>query len=321
MFPLCKYLDDLVTDLSRLAPAALEKFDEEAIHKSRVATRRLKAAIELLEPVLDKNHVKPFAKIGRRIRHRLGPLRDIDVMLNHLDDIKPTSPHADAADWLREQLADDRDAARDKSRGKIPSGKILSRLATWKTLREDVIAAQEAVPSLLAESLHLQLDRFIEHAAQIKNAHELRIAGKALRYTVELAKADKHKLPSDVLRTFKSMQDSLGTWHDYVVLAECAMRVSVDQELPLKNSALQRQVLSFASYCMSRADRSLGHFTQLWNERGQQLCDAIRAAMPLTQSPTPPQQQIIPPQTDPDPLDSPEPSLPEVVEPAPPPAA
>jgi CHAD domain-containing protein len=316
MFPLCKHLDDLVNDLSRLTPAALEKFDEEAIHKTRVATRRLKAAIELLEPVLDKHHVKPFARIGKKLRHRLGPLRDLDVMLHHLNQIKSTSRHAAVADWLRQKLSADRDVARGKCRHKISSSKVLSRLGTWKTLREDVIAAQEAVSSLLAESLHLQLDRFVEQAAEIKNPHQLRIAGKALRYTVELAKAQKHKLPSTVLRTFKSMQNALGAWHDYVVMTECALQASVDAELPLSDSTMQRQVLSFANFCMVSAQRSLDHFTKLWSEGGEELCDAIRAAMPLTQSVPAPS---TPPQTDPDPASSPPPPVVEVVDPTPPP--
>jgi CHAD domain-containing protein len=312
MFPLCKHLDDLVDDLSRLTPVALEKFDADAIHKARVATRRLKAALNLLEPVLDANHVKPFAKVGKKLRHRLGPLRDMDVLLGHLDDIKPTSPHAPAADWLRQRLSSNRDTVREKSREKISAGKVLSKLATWKTLREDVIAAQEAVPSLLAESLHLQLDRFIEQAAEIKNPHQLRIAGKALRYTIELAKAEKHKLPRDVLKTFKSMQDSLGTWHDYIVLSESALQESVDEELSLTDALMQRKILNLANFALNRAERSLDHFTKLWNERGTELCAAIRAAMPLTQS-------AKLPQTDPDPAGSAPASTPEVASESPPP--
>jgi CHAD domain-containing protein len=319
MLPLCKYLDDLVDDLARLTPAALEKFDEQAIHKARVATRRLKAAIELLEPVLDKSHVKPFARIGKKLRHRLGPLRDIDVMLAHLEKIKPTSPHADAADWLAQRLTAERDRAREKSRGKSSSGKVLSQLGTWKTLREDVIAAEEAIPCLLAESLHLQLDRFAEQASDVKNAHQLRIAGKALRYTVEFAKANKHDLPAGVVRAFKSIQDSLGTWHDFVVLAECAMEESVAAELPLMDSGLQRRILNFTGFCLTRAQRSLDHFHKLWNERGPELNEAIRAAMPLTQSTASPPLKL--PQTDPDPASSPPPQAAEVVDQASPPTA
>src|SRR4051812_43418946 len=88
-FPLCAHLDALVDELRGFVPAALQQFDKEAIHRARVTTRRLKAALDLLSPCLDSGHQKPFANLGRKLRQRLGPLRDVDVMLGHLDEIEP----------------------------------------------------------------------------------------------------------------------------------------------------------------------------------------------------------------------------------------
>jgi len=47
-FPLLKHLDELVDDLRREVDAALAGEDVDAVHDSRVATRRLKAATELM---------------------------------------------------------------------------------------------------------------------------------------------------------------------------------------------------------------------------------------------------------------------------------
>src|SRR4030095_10453871 len=120
------------------------------------------------------------------------------------------SPHAPAVQWLRARLLRDRRDAREKSEKKVPADELLSRLGTWWALRQDVIDADEKIPTLLTESLHLQLDGFIEHADALTNKpvpspglsesklgpghseqskrdpHELRIAGKNLRYTLEL---------------------------------------------------------------------------------------------------------------------------------------
>src|SRR5262245_20898256 len=104
VFPLCQHLDSLVDDLRRMIPEALQDFEVDSIHKSRVTTRRLKAALDLLDSALDPDHSKPFAKLGRKLRRKLGPMRDVDVMLGHLDEIKPESPHAAAVDWLRQRL-------------------------------------------------------------------------------------------------------------------------------------------------------------------------------------------------------------------------
>jgi hypothetical protein len=92
------------------------------------------------------------------------------------------------------------------------------------------------------------------------------------------------------------------------------MEESIEADLPLMDSALQRRVLSFTSYCMSRAQRSLDHFTKLWSERGQELSQTIRTAMPLTQS------VATAPQTDLDPASSLPPAIPEAADPVPPPA-
>src|SRR3712207_4983009 len=51
-YPLLSYLDGLMEDLRGRVPAALKAWDVEAIHQSRVATRRMKAAIDLMRVVL-----------------------------------------------------------------------------------------------------------------------------------------------------------------------------------------------------------------------------------------------------------------------------
>src|SRR5207249_3352290 len=64
-FPLLEYMDSLVEDVRGHVPDALKKWDADAIHDARVGTRRLKAAVDLMEPVLSKEHRKPFAKVLR----------------------------------------------------------------------------------------------------------------------------------------------------------------------------------------------------------------------------------------------------------------
>jgi len=317
VFPLCQHLDALVDELRGRVPGALDKFEEDAIHKARVATRRLKAALELLSTVLNEDHSRPFERLGKRLRRRLGPMRDIDVMLSHLDQIKPTSPLTPAAEWLRQRLIEAREHAREESIQKAPATDVLSGLGSWWALRQDVIDADPAVESLLVESLHTQLDQFIQRAGEIgpgSDPHELRIAGKALRYTLELAKAEGHILPAIVLRTFKRMQECLGTWHDYVVLAERAMQASIDEDLPLHHPAMQRLVLKLVDHAMRKSQRELDRFARLWADHGGKLATTIREEFAG-------KEVAIAPQMDPDPAGSAIPSAPEDASTNPPPAA
>jgi CHAD domain-containing protein len=308
-FPLLTYTDGLVEDLRQLVPKAVKQWDHDAIHDARVATRRLKAALDVLKPILSADHRKPFARVLRKLRSRLGPLRDLDVMLEHVEHLA-TGRMKPAGEWLIEQMKSRRDEMRKCAARKITPPRVLARLGTWWGVREELAEAHRAVDTLLSESLHLQLDAFVERADAISgDPHELRIAGKSLRYTLEMAVEEGHRLPAAVTRAFKQMQDALGLWHDYVVLAERVMQISLEELLPHHDAAMQALVLEVARVAVQRSERQLARFSSLWQSRGQQLSHTIREAFPLTRpAPIAPDEEGVPvvsePQTDHDPSGS-----------------
>lgn len=293
-FGLLAYLDELMEDLHDNVPKALKDFDEDGIHDARVSTRRLKAAMGLLQPVLSDEHRKNFEKVLKKVRRRLGPLRDLDVMIGHLGKLESHATHAAAATWLKKQLENEREDHRSAARHKPASAQTLAKLGAWWHVREEVQEARDAVDSLLAQSLHLQLDAFAERAqgvdrhanasndADRHDPHELRIAGKLLRYTLEAAQAQGHALPATVIRQFKQMQEALGNWHDDVVLVECAMQTSIDRMLAYHDSSLAERLLDLSRFFLRRAAKELSNFTKLWQKRGDEIARIIRAQFPLT---------------------------------------
>lgn len=294
-FGLLNYLDELLGDLHDSVPKALKDFEEDGIHDARVATRRLKAAMGLLQAVLTDEHRKDFEKVLKKLRRRLGPLRDLDVMIRGLGKLGSHPQQGSAAAWLKAQLETRRDRERARAKEKAGSADTLARLGAWWHVREEIEEAAEAIDSLLAQSLHLQLDAFSERAQgvarQLKepagdaarhDPHELRIAGKLLRYTLELAQAQGHKLPAAMLRQFKRMQESLGNWHDEVVLVECAMNTSLDCMLAYHDLPMQERILSLSRFLLRRAAREMSGFTRLWEKRGDELSRIIREQFPLT---------------------------------------
>jgi CHAD domain-containing protein len=294
-FGLLTYLDELMDELHDNVPKALKDFDEDGIHDARVATRRLKAAMGLLRAVLSDEHRKDFEKVLKKVRRRLGPLRDLDVMIGHLSKLESHATHGKAAGWLKGQWETQRDHARSAARDKSSSAETLSKLGAWWHVREEVQEAREAVDSLLAQSLHLQLDSFAERAQGVErqangskdgagrhDPHELRIAGKLLRYTLEVAQAQGHALPASVMRQFKRMQEALGNWHDDVVLVECAMQTSIGCMLAYHDSTLAERVLDLSRFFLRRAARELSNFTKLWQRRGDEVARIIRHQFPLT---------------------------------------
>src|SRR5437763_11057167 len=58
--------------------------DPEGVHDMRVATRRLRAALELFRDVFPKRRLRPMLRDVRRLADALGEVRDLDVMLEAL---------------------------------------------------------------------------------------------------------------------------------------------------------------------------------------------------------------------------------------------
>jgi CHAD domain-containing protein len=289
VFPLLAYLDGLMEELRGRLPVALNEWDGESIHQSRVATRRMKAAIDLMKPVLGKKRRKALGKSLRKLRRRLGPLRDADVMLGHLAEFE--TEHPAAARWMSERLISTRERCRKKSTKQSPVANVLDKLIAWNNVRAEMLSNREATNSLLAESLHLQLDAFAEQAGGLgaeqaarPDPHQLRIAGKALRYTLEMAVVEGHDLPESLSKSFKKMQDALGTWHDYVVLADCATEAALEEQLSYHNPELMNELLELIRAVLRISTDDLAKFKRLWTEHGDAIARAIRDAFPLTRA-------------------------------------
>ena len=303
---LLNYLDEQVEALRTHAAGALEAFDEKSVHQSRVATRRLKAGMELLAPVLDKA-ARPLERAGKKIRRRLGPLRDLDVMIGLIAEIKTAERtgerFADGLDWLTKTLEIQRRDARlyDHDHGQKPA-RLIEKFDAWWKLRHDLQRNLEALPPLLTEALHDRFDRFALQADWISgvavppedqlplDVHQVRIEGKALRYTLEMAEAGGVKLPKKLHKTFKAMQQSLGDWHDMVVIYERTLSLIVDEELALHAPELANATLDLAKIFLRRSITSLEAFRTQWKKSGTELAEALKTAAPLVIEPEQPPQ-------------------------------
>ena len=313
--PLCRYVDRLMRRLRKQIPAALKDWDSKAIHDVRVSTRRLRAALDLLGPVVPPKRIAPLRKTAKRMRRRLGSLRDYDVMIDRLKSLSRRPRFAAATKWMSDRLIDARDGARRKAKKKKTVADLLDRLDAWKPLREHLGPLQAVVDSLMLASLRSQWDAFAAKADSraggrmfvgqadeaIASPHELRIAGKMLRYTFEMLEEADHALPPMVRRTFKRMQNALGDWHDCVVLAECAMRMSLDESLAARDPAMESKLLELVRFVLRRGDRALKRFDELWRENDAPLREVVDATTDATS-----------PRTGPDPSGSAQTSSPEV---------
>lgn len=212
--------------------------DVECIHRARVASRRLRAAMRMFADCFDAGKLKRWRKHVRRVTTGLSAARDADVQIEFLcgvlADVTQQACYPGIARLLatlqrrRERLqpavvgAVDRLEAggvlrqiRDVAKGMLPDGKqeeigTASPVSRAHTGRHIIANLQQMMQ--YQDSLDDPQDR--------RRHHAMRIAAKRLRYTMEISKpAYDHRLdePVDVA---KRLQTMLGEIHDCDVWAE-----------------------------------------------------------------------------------------------------
>lgn len=71
-------------DVWNAIPRAAEGADIEGVHDVRVASRRLRAAMDVAAPAFPPTWYKPLHRLAKEITSELGEVRDRDVMIEYL---------------------------------------------------------------------------------------------------------------------------------------------------------------------------------------------------------------------------------------------
>ena len=79
-------------DVWKAVPRAAEGADIEGVHDVRVASRRLRAAMDVAAPAFPASWYKPLHKLAKEITSELGEVRDRDVMLEYLTAEREAAP-------------------------------------------------------------------------------------------------------------------------------------------------------------------------------------------------------------------------------------
>jgi len=221
--PAAEYLiRQRVSALGRALPAA-KAGDVTSLHRARVATRRLRAALPL---VASDGKAGKVVKSVRRLTRILGPVRELDVALMILDELDQSGDvPRPGIDRLRASIVQERQRLQAEVREEIDEfdlDKLRKRALKVASNAGDDRAPHESAGVRRARigRRARRLASAIESAAGLylpDRLHEVRIAVKKLRYTLELGIADlKRSAPR--LRLLKHAQDLLGRMHDLEVL-------------------------------------------------------------------------------------------------------
>lgn len=207
--------------------------DIEAVHDMRVATRRLRAILPVIEEVAPKKQTRSFRKSIQKVARSLGAVRDCDVFLvqiHRYTEGLPAEQH-DALAPLTNAIQQDRAVARKRLLLSLSSDQYLTfkrdfamfltdNAETWDMRMRlcDMLGSRiwQRYESLRAYETLIDMDNL--HGSDETILHEARIAGKRLRYLLELAaEVAPEERAGAVMKPLSKLQDCLGGLQDIAV--------------------------------------------------------------------------------------------------------
>jgi len=206
--------------------------DIEYVHRMRVASRRMRNALALFGDELPRKHYAAWRDEMRRITKALGAARDTDVQIA----------------WVQEFMQRDTDEMQlmgierlllrlrqQRTRAQARVVKALDRLENKQILEDMNGALQEllvharvyeieTLPADLYrranEAIRLRLEEFlaftphVPHPERVSELHQMRIAAKHLRYTLEVFQSLYDRALRKPIKIVKEIQGLLGEVHD-----------------------------------------------------------------------------------------------------------
>lgn len=270
--------------IAQRLPAAIDG-DVRAVHRMRVASRRLRESVPVASLIVARSTVRLEQRL-RRLTRALGPVREIDVMRELL------AEQAARHEWAPATVARvDRVLRRARDRRRHDLMRALDRLDTARLLRDlDRIAARaEAAPdsraaSVLAARLRRRAGRLSAALPAVRTLyapaplHAVRIAAKKLRYTAELVRAMTAVPVAAPIRQLKSAQTLLGGLHDAQSLQIWLQTVAATAPVrPRVIRELDRWIESIEVECRERHAR----FVRVSPRLGRAAADAGRLPLAL----------------------------------------
>ena len=244
----------------------------DSVHNTRTGTRRLQATLENLAREMQEDDAGQAVRAAaarlmrqlKKIRRAAAPVRDLDVHRRLLEKLTrealglksgveaqregdqpedvlesraagfrttglgQQADHLDA--WLKHERAEKADGLQAQAAGL--AAKLDKRLAELEAaMRQHPRSRRAQAPAALA------LENFARLATEMqlldaKNLHDFRKGAKKARYIAELAEqADAYA--GQVGKALRKLQDEIGDWHDWLVLAEEAHAALGDEAAEL----------------------------------------------------------------------------------------
>jgi len=199
--------------------------DPEDLHEMRTATRRLRAYLRLLAPMLPARRSATAAAELAWLADTLGAVRDVDVFLAYLRREAATLAPADrrGVTPLVAALVEDRARARAALLDALGRPRYRALLARLEAMARPPRRAAELDLAALPVRAFRKLKRAVralDDPPADAALHAVRIRGKRARHAAELAEPVIGARARRFVRTARAFQDVLGEYQDATVAEE-----------------------------------------------------------------------------------------------------
>ena len=258
-------------------PATMAGEDPEAVHDMRVAARRVRAAWRVFGNAYERPVVRHHTAEIRVLGGRLGAVRDLDVQLAILTAYR--EQRSKRARTALAPLVEAWTAARAERHADLVAhlgspwfGMLVADHKSFVDAAPDDVVRGPAPATVRTAAPAVTWDAYGEvwafepdvGGADVETLHDVRIATKWLRYTLEFVREPMEPTATELIRRVVALQDHLGDIHDLHAAAAHARQVAAAR--PEFGPSTQTAVARFAAAQDVRVERLRGRLGPPWRE-------------------------------------------------------
>ena len=222
-------------DAFKRALAGVQSWDAEAIHESRIGSRRLRELVPILG--LDHGLQRKLGRQLRRVTRRLGAVREADVLTRILSQLEREGCDRRIIEHVSQVIGEEAREARESVRHRFDERdrerliEALTRVARELTARKPNGRNRGVVrPASQRSAIDARVARRASRLAlAIGDAgalyapealHGVRVALKKLRYALEVFNEARGQDDPKMMTLLRKMQQTLGRLHDLEMLGK-----------------------------------------------------------------------------------------------------
>ena len=221
----------------------------DAVHKMRVATRRLRSALATYRPFLDREVTEPLRDELKQLGGVLGGARDAEVLRETIEETLEATPAEVPSDEARAHVVSGLTLRYERAHARVLTAMESDRYLVLVD-RLQSLAAEPPLTGKARRRTHTVLRRRVRHdwerlrarvravggvedpARRSEALHEVRKAAKRVRYAVEPLVPAYGRDATRLVKRLELVQSTLGDQHDSLVargeLPQLAQRAATD---------------------------------------------------------------------------------------------